>query len=163
MAADFEADLLARLPVLRRFALSLCRNPDTADDLVQITVEKAILGRASFDPATRLDAWLFRILRNAWIDMTRRHRTRGTEIDVGDIPEVATVDGRRLTEARLMLDAAARALESLPVEQREVLILVCYEELSYAEAAQVLGIPVGTVMSRLSRGRIALAEKLGMP
>jgi RNA polymerase sigma-70 factor (ECF subfamily) len=163
MAADFEADLLARLPVLRRFALSLCRNPDTADDLVQITVEKAILGRAGFDPATRLDAWLFRILRNAWIDMTRRHRTRGTEIDVGDIPEVATVDGRRLTEARLMLDAAARALESLPVEQREVLILVCYEELSYAEAAQVLGIPVGTVMSRLSRGRIALAEKLGMP
>ena len=163
MAADFEADLLARLPVLRRFALSLCRNPDTADDLVQITVEKAILGRAGFDPATRLDAWLFRILRNAWIDMTRRHRTRGTEIDVGDIPELATVDGRRLTEARLMLDAAARALESLPVEQREVLILVCYEELSYAEAAQVLGIPVGTVMSRLSRGRIALAEKLGMP
>jgi len=163
MAADFEADLLARLPVLRRFALSLCRNPDTADDLVQITVEKAILGRAGFDPATRLDAWLFRILRNAWIDMTRRHRTRGTEIDVGDIPEVATVDGRRLTEARLMLDAASRALESLPVEQREVLILVCYEELSYAEAAQVLGIPVGTVMSRLSRGRIALAEKLGMP
>ena len=163
MAADFEADLLARLPVLRRFALSLCRNPDTADDLVQITVEKAILGRAGFDPATRLDAWLFRILRNAWIDMTRRHRTRGTEIDVDDIPEAATVDGRRLTEARLMLDAAARALESLPVEQREVLILVCYEELSYAEAAQVLGIPVGTVMSRLSRGRIALAEKLGMP
>ena len=163
MAADFEADLIGRLPVLRRFALSLCRNPDTADDLVQITVEKAILGRAGFDPATRLDAWLFRILRNAWIDMTRRHRTRGTEIDVDDIPEAATVDGRRLTEARLMLDAAARALESLPVEQREVLILVCYEELSYAEAAQVLGIPVGTVMSRLSRGRIALAEKLGMP
>lgn len=163
MAADFEADLIGRLPVLRRFALSLCRNPDTADDLVQITVEKAILGRAGFDPATRLDAWLFRILRNAWIDMTRRHRTRGTEIDVDDIPEAATVDGRRLTEARLMLDAAARALEFLPVEQREVLILVCYEELSYAEAAQVLGIPVGTVMSRLSRGRIALAEKLGMP
>lgn len=163
MAADFEADLIGRLPVLRRFALSLCRNPDTADDLVQITVEKAILGRAGFDPATRLDAWLFRILRNAWIDMTRRHRTRGTEIDVDDVPEAATVDGRRLTEARLMLDAAARALESLPVEQREVLILVCYEELSYAEAAQVLGIPVGTVMSRLSRGRIALAEKLGMP
>lgn len=163
MAADFEADLIGRLPVLRRFALSLCRNPDIADDLVQITVEKAILGRAGFDPATRLDAWLFRILRNAWIDMTRRHRTRGTEIDVDDIPEAATVDGRRLTEARLMLDAAARALESLPVEQREVLILVCYEELSYAEAAQVLGIPVGTVMSRLSRGRIALAEKLGMP
>lgn len=161
--ADFEADLIGRLPVLRRFALSLCRNPDTADDLVQITVEKAILGRAGFDPATRLDAWLFRILRNAWIDMTRRHRTRGTEIDVDDVPEAATVDGRRLTEARLMLDAAARALESLPVEQREVLILVCYEELSYAEAAQVLGIPVGTVMSRLSRGRIALAEKLGMP
>lgn len=162
MADEFEAGLIARLPVLRRFALSLCRNPDTADDLVQITVERAISGRAGFDPATRLDAWLFRILRNAWIDMARRKRTRGTEIDVGAVPEAATIDGRRLTEARLMLEAAERALDTLPDEQREVLILVCYEEMSYAEAAQVLGIPVGTVMSRLSRGRLALAGKLGM-
>lgn len=162
MLDDFETDLVAALPRLRRFALSLCRRGDVADDLGQTTVERAVASRAQYDPATRLDPWLFRILRNAWIDMTRRTATRGTEIDVGDAPEAAVIDGDRVTEARLMLRQTEAAIATLPVDQREVLLLVCFEEMSYAEAAEVLGVPKGTVMSRLSRARVALADKLGI-
>ncbi len=162
MRDDFEKDLIAALPGLRRFALSLCRRSDVADDLVQTAVERAVASRGRYDPATRLDPWLFRILRNAWIDMTRRSATRGTEVDVADAPDAAVVDGDRVTEAVLMLRKAEAAMASLPEEQREVILLVCFEELSYAEAADVLGIPKGTVMSRLARGRAALAERLGI-
>jgi RNA polymerase sigma-70 factor (ECF subfamily) len=162
MRDAFERDLVASLPKLRRFALSLCRRADVADDLVQTTVERAVTNRDRFDPATRLEPWLFRILRNAWIDQTRRTATRGTEIDVADAPDAATVDGPRVTESTLMLRKTEAALQTLPEEQREVIVLVCFEEMSYAEAADVLGIPKGTVMSRLARGRVALAEKLGI-
>lgn len=162
MQDAFERDLLAALPKLRRFALSLCRNPDMADDLVQTTVERALAGRTRHDPATRLDPWLFRILRNAWIDRTRRAATRGTEIDVADAPEAGLVDGPRVTEAALMLQRTEAEIARLPAEQREVIVLVCFEEMSYAEAAEILGIPRGTVMSRLARGRAALAVRLGI-
>jgi RNA polymerase sigma-70 factor (ECF subfamily) len=162
MGDHFERDLIAALPGLRRFALSLCRRADVADDLVQTAVERAVASRDRYDPQTRLEPWLFRILRNAWIDMTRRQSTRGSEIDVVDAPEAAIVDGERVTEAVLMLRKTEEALATLPEDQREVLVLVCFEELSYAEAAEVLGIPKGTVMSRLARGRAALAEKMGI-
>lgn len=162
MGDSFETELIALLPNLRRFALSLCRRGDLADDLVQITVEKALAARDRRDPDLRLDAWTFRILRNAWIDMTRRTRTRGTEIDVTDAPESATVDGTGVTESRLMLSATEAAIAELSADHREVLVLVAYEDLSYAEAAEVLGVPKGTVMSRLARARAALAEKLGI-
>lgn len=162
MRDAFEQDLVAALPSLRRFALSLCRNGDVADDLVQTTVERAVASRARYDPGTRIEPWLFRILRNAWIDQTRRAATRGTEIDVADAPEAAMVDGPRVTESALMLQRTEAAMATLPAEQREVMVLVCFEEMSYAEAAEVLGIPKGTVMSRLARGRAALAQKLGI-
>jgi len=162
MIDHFADDLIALLPNLRRYALSLCRNGDTADDLVQTTVERAFVARDRHDPATRLDAWLFRILRNAFIDMTRRTKTRGVSVDIADMPEAATVDGAAVTEARLMLNAAEAAIEALPVDQREVMLLICIEEMTYAEAASVLGIPVGTVMSRLARARIAVANRLGI-
>lgn len=162
MRDEFERDLIAALPALRRFALSLCRRGDVADDLVQTTVERAVASRDRYDPSTRLDPWLFRILRNAWIDLGRRRATRGVEIDVTDSPDVAVVDGQRVTDAVLMLRETEAALATLPDEQREVIVLVCFEELSYAEAAEVLGVPKGTVMSRLSRGRLALAERLGI-
>lgn len=162
MRDAFERDLVDALPRLRRFALSLCRKGDLADDLVQTTVERAVAGRDRYDPATRLDPWLFRILRNAWIDQSRRATTRGIEIDVADAPETATVDGPRVTEAALMLQKTEAALATLPAEQREVIVVVCFEEMSYAEAAEVLGIPKGTVMSRLARGRAALSEQLGI-
>ncbi|WP_333712197.1 RNA polymerase sigma factor [Yoonia sp.] len=162
MRDEFEQDIIAALPSLRRFALSLCRNGDIADDLVQTTVERAIASRDRYDTSTRVEPWLFRILRNAWIDMSRRKLTRGVEIDVTDTPEAAVVDGARTIEAVLMLQKTDEALATLPADQREIIVLVCFEELSYAEAAEVLGIPKGTVMSRLARARTALAERLGI-
>jgi RNA polymerase sigma-70 factor (ECF subfamily) len=159
---DFADRLIAALPSLRRFALSLARQPDVADDLVQITVERALAAQDRHDPSTPLMAWLFRILRNAFIDMTRRTRTRGTETDIADAPEAASVDGPCATESRVMLDQTMAAMAHLPEDQRVILTLVCMEDLSYSEAAEVLDIPVGTVMSRLSRARRALAARLGM-
>ena len=162
MRDSFSDDLVALLPNLRRFALSLCRRADMADDLVQITAERAFAARERFDPATRLDAWLFRILRNAWIDETRRAATRGPAVDIADVPEAAVVDGPRETEAHLMLLRTREAMETLPEDQRAVMLLVCVEDLTYREAAEVLDIPIGTVMSRLARARLALAEKGGI-
>ncbi len=162
MPDTFTEDLVALLPNLRRFALSLCRRHDMADDLVQITAERAFAARDRFDPATRLDAWLFRILRNAWIDQTRRTKTQGTIVDIDDAPDAATVDGTKIAEDALMLGAAGAAMADLPEDQRAVMLLICVEELSYKDAAEALDIPVGTVMSRLARARLAVAEKLGI-
>ncbi|MBO6932079.1 MAG: sigma-70 family RNA polymerase sigma factor, partial [Roseibium sp.] len=81
MTDPFCGLLIEKLPNLRRYALSLCRSGDQADDLVQTTVERALKARASFDPASRIEAWLFRILRNAWIDIVRKNRVRGQELD----------------------------------------------------------------------------------
>ncbi len=159
---EFESALIALLPNLYRFALRLSRKGDLAEDLVQIAVERALATRETYDPALRLEPWLIRILRNAWIDMTRRSKTRGVELDVYDTPDAAVVDGARVTEQALMLDATERAMATLPVDQREILLLVCYQELSYAETAEILDIPKGTVMSRLSRAHKALSEKLGI-
>lgn len=162
MSDTFSDDLIASLPVLRRFALSLCKREDLADDLVQITAERAFKSRESYDPATRLDAWLFRILRNAWIDMTRRQKTQGSQIDVVDDPELISIDGRDVVESKISLNETEEALTNLPDDQRAVLLLVCVEGLSYAEAADTLDVPNGTVMSRLARGRVALAKQLGI-
>ena len=162
MPPDFADELVRLLPALRRYGLSLAGRPDLADDLAQITVERALSRAEGYDRAQPLRPWLFRILRNAWIDMTRRQKVRGPTVDVTDAPEILPHDPGRALEARLMLDAVRAAMATLPVEQREVIHLVCVEDLSYAEAADALGIPRGTVMSRLSRGRAALAEKLGM-
>lgn len=162
MDAAFGENLIALLPNLRRFALSLSRKADIAEDLVQITVERAIANHASFDRSARLEPWLFRIMRNAWIDMTRRNRSAGTQVDVFEVPEALPTDPGPAIEARLMLQSVQAAMERMPEEQREVLHLVCIEEMSYAETADILGIPRGTVMSRLSRARLALAERLGI-
>ena len=162
MDAAFGEALIRLLPNLRRYAMSLARRADLADDLVQTTVERAIRASGSHDPAFRLEPWLFRITRNAFIDTTRRQRTQGVEVDVFDIPEALPDGGDRAVEARLMLRATQAAMRDLPPEQAEILHLICVEELSYAEAAAVLDIPKGTVMSRLSRARLALSERLGI-
>ncbi|GHG18244.1 MULTISPECIES: RNA polymerase sigma factor [Paracoccus] len=162
MDPAFGEALIRLLPNLRRYALSLARRADLADDLVQTTVERAIRAAGSYDPAARLEPWLFRITRNAFIDLTRRQRTEGVQVDVFDMPEALPDDGDRAVEARLMLQATQQAMKTLPPEQAEILHLICIEELSYAEAAEVLDIPKGTVMSRLSRARLALAERLGI-
>ena len=162
MPDAFGQELVALLPNLRRFAISLCRSRDIADDLVQTTCEKALNARSSYEPGTRLDAWLFRILRNAWIDRVRRLKAEGVQSDIADAYYLVGQDGAAVSEARLALDETATAIAALPDDQRAVLILVCVEELSYREAAEVLDIPVGTVMSRLARARRKLVDQMGI-
>jgi len=162
MTSDFETALIEALPRLRRYALSLCRKGDVADDLVQIAVDRAVANRDRHDPATSVLPWLMRILRNAWIDQTRRQATRGTELDITEMPQTAVFDGDRALEARIAWRETEAALATLPHDQQEIVRLVCIEELTYAEAAAVLDIPRGTVMSRLARARVALAQKLGI-
>lgn len=162
MADRFSEDLIALLPRLRRFALSLCRVADLADDLVQLTAERALAARDRFDPTSRLEPWLFRILRNAWLDIARRRRTAGLTVELEDIDKADSHDGVATVEATMMLRSVEEAMDALLDDHRAVLHLVCIEELSYAEAAQVLGTPDGTVMSRLARARLALAGQLGM-
>jgi len=159
--SSIGAELIALLPRLRRYALKVSRSPEAADDLVQAACERALLGaeRAAGAP---FDVWMFCIMRNLHIDLLRRQKTRGETVDVDDQPEVAGEDGRLVTESRLMLDRVSRAIDALPEEFRDVVLLVCVEEFSYREAAEILGIPIGTVMSRLARARLRLAEATGM-
>jgi RNA polymerase sigma-70 factor, ECF subfamily len=149
------------LPRLRRFALSLTGSHHSADDLVQGACERALVAADSWTPGTRLHAWMFRILRNFWIDTHRRRRTEQlvsrAVIDHGPV----CTDGEREIEARLMLKRVRSAIAGLPRENRKVLIIVCIEDMSYRAVAERLGIPVGTVMSRLSRARLRLAEAIG--
>nr|WP_245243239.1 RNA polymerase sigma factor [Pararhodobacter sp. SW119] len=154
--------MIEMLPRLRAFARSLTRDQTQADDLVQVTCEKALRNLAGFTPGTRLDSWLFRILRNAWIDEVRTRVPQETIEDSEAAGRLVSIDGPRRTEARLELAAVGRAMEALPEDQRSVLMLVCVEGLRYREAAAALGVPEGTVMSRLSRARVALAATLGM-
>ncbi|MFK0277091.1 RNA polymerase sigma-70 factor (ECF subfamily) [Ensifer sp. KUDG1] len=158
----FGERLVAFLPNLRRFAISLCRSRDVADDLVQAACEKALAGSDRFEEGTRFDAWMFRILRNLWIDQLRRQKTAGPTEEIEAQAELAVPSGEAGSEARMALKSVAAAIDGLVLEQREVLILTCVEELSYKEAAEVLGIPIGTVMSRLARARKNLAEATGI-
>lgn len=161
MPSEIGAALVAMLPRLRRFALSLCRSRELADDLVQAACERALATSAGPPPETPFDAWLFRILRNLWIDRLRRKQTEGQSVDIEEHEELVGTQGAAQTEARLDLDRVRGAIERLPDDQREVLLLVCVEELSYRDAAATLGVPMGTVMSRLARARVKLAQLLG--
>ncbi len=157
-----QQQIVALLPRLRAFALALARDGTAADDLVQGCCERALRGLASYQPDSRLDSWLFRILHNLWIDSHRRRRPQVPLDEPGLEAALAGEDGRVTLEARSTMAATRRAIASLPEEQRAVLALVCIEELSYREAAEVLDIPIGTVMSRLSRARRSLAEQVSV-
>ncbi|WP_077034788.1 RNA polymerase sigma factor [Pelomonas sp. KK5] len=137
--------LLNWVPRLRRYARALAGNPSDADDLVQDTLERAWTRAALWPGVLDMRAWLFGIMHNLHVDGLRRARPGMQEL-AEDEPAAPAVD-------RLVLRDLAAALELLPAEQKEVLLMVALEDMSYAEVAQALGIPVGTVMSRLSRGR----------
>lgn len=155
-------EIVELLPRLRRFALTLSRNPADADDLVQLAVERALGRLDTWDSDSRLDSWLFRIIQNLWIDEVRRRRGRGAqELDPEAGLEVAGMDGRHLTRVRQELAETLKAIFQLPEDQRAVLILVVVEGLAYRDAAQVLGVPLGTVMSRLARARASLEAQVG--
>jgi RNA polymerase sigma-70 factor (ECF subfamily) len=148
-----EPELLALLPRLRRLARTLTGSAATADDLVQATCERVWAHAADWVPGTRFDAWAFRILRNQWIDWARRSKTEGYPEPVDERTDLVGEWGEKRAMDKLILDDVRKAIDALPAEQREVLLLVCVEDFSYGEAAQVLGVPIGTVMSRLARAR----------
>ena len=142
--------LEAEIPALRRYALSLCREPSEADDLVQDCLEKAISRWSSRRQEASLRAWLLTIMRNLFISGRRQRARRGWH---GSLDEAEHAGVEATQEGGLQMRDIAAALAALPREQREVILLVTVEDLSYDETAQVLGVPIGTVMSRLSRAR----------
>lgn len=158
-ADGFEDGLLALLPRMRRFAAGLARNLPEADDLCQMTIERALRSRAQWQAGTRLDSWMYRIMRNIWIDEGRAKTRRvRTFVDADEGLGVGASGGQ---EARAELNDVDRALAKLPDEQREAVLLVMVEGYSYKEAAEIVGCPVGTLNSRLVRGRDALMALLG--
>ncbi len=161
MQATIGPLLIDILPRLRRYAIALSRTADTADDLVQAACERALATKAELTDTMRFDAWMFRILRNIWLDRLRRLKTRGTEIDVADAP-LAAPGADQVPAHRLLLGKAAEAIAALPDDQREVMLLVCVEDYSYREAAELLDVPIGTVMSRLARARKKVADDVGV-
>lgn len=153
---DVSEALVALLPRLRRFASALTGGASDADDLVQDAIERALRKRHLWQPGTRLDSWVFRIMHNAWIDTVRSRRVRASVSLDADAIDIPGVDGRAAMDAHLTLARAKAVLAKLPPEQSAVVALVLVEGYSYREAADVLGVPEGTVTSRLFRARTAL-------
>jgi RNA polymerase sigma-70 factor, ECF subfamily len=154
---DLRDRIIELLPRLRRFARSLARNAQDADDLVQITAERALAHAGQLRPDHSVASWLFGILRNAWIDEGRSRRRRGLLLEPGDLAERVPDPAAGADQEMLYLQ---NALSRLPEEQRLAVALVLVEGFSYKEAAASMGIPVGTLTSRLGRAREALQSML---
>jgi RNA polymerase sigma-70 factor (ECF subfamily) len=160
-ASGFEDELSALLPRLRRFAHGLSRNPADADDLTQLTIERALRSRDQWQAGTRLDSWTYRIMRNLWID-TARSRVRKEKFEAPpEEGESIGQDPRDAIQASIDLKRVMAAMERLPDEQREVVALILIEGFGYREASELLDLPIGTVSSRLVRGRTALLAMVG--
>jgi RNA polymerase sigma-70 factor, ECF subfamily len=129
---------------------------DAGDDLVQATVERALLRSDQWQQGTRLDSWMFRIAQNIRIDQARATKVRGVQIDVDELVSLQGADGRVIVETRSDLAAAQSAMVALPDDQRALMALVVLDGQSYKEAAEILDIPIGTVMSRIARARRAI-------
>lgn len=161
MTANVRQEIVALLPRMRRFACALTGSLDEADDVVQAACERALTRLDQFTPGTRCDLWMFQIIRTVWIDRIRYAKRRET-VNEPELAEMVGFDARihEQTEARMDLAIIRREIASLSEEQRVVLVLVTVDGRSYQEAASMLNIPIGTVMSRLARARRRLAEAL---
>ena len=156
----FERELLSLLPRLRRLARALARDAADADDLTQVTLERALKARDQWEPGTRLDAWMMRIMRNCWIDEVRSRTRRAQTFATEDAGALVATPAHEDIERNAEMHDVDRAMNALPAEQREAIALVLVEGLAYREAADILEIPMGTLTSRLTRGRQALAQML---
>ena len=154
---QFRAELVSLLPRLRRFGRAITRHREDADDLVQIAIERALVRREQWEPGTRMLSWMFKIMNNAWIDEVRA-RTRRDQIfapeEAGEHIGVSPMDDH------LNALAVRNAVARLNDEQRIAVGLVLVEGLPYKEAAEVLGVPIGTVTSRIARAREQLQALL---
>ncbi|WP_027328499.1 RNA polymerase sigma factor [Marinimicrobium agarilyticum] len=160
MTLDFRSQLVALLPRLRRFALGLTANREEADDLVQAACEKALTKQHQWQPGTRLDSWVYRIIQTQRIDHLRRTKHAPVSLDEGVLAEREDSHSADRAENEDLLRHTLKALEQLPEEQRVVMMLVVVEGYSYREAAEELGVPSGTVMSRLARARLRVQAQL---
>lgn len=149
-----RAELTQEIPHLRRYAMSLARQRDEADDLVQECLVKALGAADKFQPGTNLRAWLFTILRNAFINKTR-DRARAMALSDG-MARLYGMSSPPAQHASIELRETSDAIDRLPPSQRQALILVVHDGCSYQKAASIMGTPTGTVRSRLSRAREAL-------
>ena len=149
--------IVALLPRMRRFGRTITRHASDADDLVQISIERALMRHQQWRPEAPFHSWVFGIMRNAWIDEIRTRSRHGEVL----APEEAGVEvADNASEAQLRMLSVHRAMATLPDEQRLAVALVLIEGLSYKEAAEALEIPIGTLTSRLARGREALQKQL---
>ena len=156
---EFGEHLEAEIPRLRRYAGALTRNSTAADDLVQDCIERGLAKRHLWRPETNLRAWLFTIMHNQYVNQVRRSVREGGVVSISDSEPLVTREAPQ--GKRLELRDLARALAQLPDEQRSVILLVGLEGMSYGAVAKVVGIPIGTVRSRLSRGRAVLRQLMG--
>src|SRR5262245_11965423 len=157
--AAFRSEMVALLPRLRRFGCSLTGTLDLADELVQSTCERALQRFHQWVPGSRLDSWLYTIMHSIWCNEIRSRQVRqgSGRVDPDKLGDAGVASRRG---AGLMLSKVDRIVARLPEEQRAVLLLVCAEGHSYREAAAALDVPIGTVMSRLARARLAVSEEL---
>lgn len=149
--------LLALRPRLRRFASGLTGSIEEADDLVQAVYERAVERHLQWEPGTRFHSWVFKIAHSIWISRKRHDAVRAGRGETVDPDTLVGCDGEREVEARLALADVRRLVGELPPDQRAALMLVAVDGLSYADAADVLGVPAGTVASRVARARLTLA------
>ena len=158
--ARMGRDIVTLLPRLRRFAAGLTGSINEGDDVVQAACLRALERYHQWEPGTRLDSWMFRIIRNLWLDRGKSAWNRLVRSDPEMLAEIPDHSLSREIEVRDELSCARTAIAALPEPQREVLLLVTVEGLTYEAAADVLGIPLGTVMSRLARARVAVARRV---
>jgi len=159
LTPEVREAMLGALPSLRAFAMSLTYSPDHADDLVQDAIVRAVTNIETFEPGTNMSAWLFTILRNLFYSECRRAKHEVPDPDGSYAGQLRTAPDQG---ARCDVQDVRKALTRLSPEHREALILVAAEGLSYEEAAQVCGVPLGTMKSRVHRGRTRLAELLAL-
>lgn len=160
MSDEFRERMVAFLPRLRRFAYGLSGDAAQADDLVQDACVRALTHREQWQPGTKFESWMFRITQNLWIDKKRSAKSKGVHQDIDSVAEPSGDDGRDVTEGRLTLARVLKGMEVLSDDQRALMVLVCIEGASYKDAAEMLQVPIGTVMSRLARARQTLAAQL---
>ena len=156
MADDVPAQIVDLLPRLRRFAYALTGEKDRGDDLVQETCVRALSRLDQWEHGTRLDSWMYRIAQNIWYDRIRALKVRGEVVDIDTAHELPGDDGRNVTEGRITLNEVSAAISKLPPDQKILIALVCIDGLSYKQAAEILQVPIGTIMSRLARARQTL-------